>query len=152
MTRLFIPSGLVALLQDPFDHTEKSFSGVDKAATPAERVFSHDDLRRELDRLRPQTLVAQRDSDVNRAVAESRDSALEQFSILKLQTGSKLIDQFHSSYVSRVFCTALPWCVGGPDFPRQKRWRRQFDDAPFVSLDTYTAMMASRCEFALIGI
>ena len=70
MTRLFIPSGLVALLQDPFDHTEKSFSGVDKAATPAERVYSHDDLCRELDRLRPQTLVAQRDSDVNRAVAE----------------------------------------------------------------------------------
>ena len=93
--------------------------------------------------------MAQRDSDANRDVASSRESALSQFSNLSLQTGSNLIHQFHSSYVPRVFCTSLPRCVGGPDFPQQPRWRRQFDDSPLVSLDTYTAMMAARCEYQI---
>ena len=91
--------------------------------------------------------MLQRDSDANRDVASSRDSALSQFSTLSLQTGSDLERQFESSYIPRVFCTTLPWCVGGPDFPRQPRWRRHYDDAPMVSLDTYTAMMAARCEY-----
>ena len=41
---------------------------------------------------------------------------------------------------------SLPWCVGGPDFPRQKRWRRCFHDAPEVTLDMFTEMMANRVE------
>ena len=124
------------------------FSGVDKAATPAERAHSETELGRDLERARPQNLVAQRDSDANRNVASSRDSALTKFSTLSMQTGSNLEHQFESSYIPRVFSTTLPWCVGGPDFPRQPRWRRR-DDAPTVSLDTYTAMMAARCEYQI---
>ena len=144
-----IPSGLVAFLHESTDHEDETFSGVDKAATPAERAYDQEDLCRELDRIRPQTLVAERDSDANRDVAASRDSAFGQFSVLKLQIGSNLADQLHSSYIPRVFCTSLPWCVGGPDFPTQRRWRRRFDDAPSVSLDTYTAMMAARSEYQI---
>ena len=66
------------------------------------------ELSRELERLRPQTFVAQRDSDANRDVAISRDSALSQFSNLSLQTGPNLIYQFRSSYIPRVFCASLP--------------------------------------------
>ena len=62
----------------------------------------------------------QRDSDANRDVLASRDSALSQFSTLSLQTGANLIPQFQNDYIPRVFCTTLPRVVGGPDFPRQK--------------------------------
>ena len=40
-----------------------------------------------------------------------------------------------------------PHCVGGPDFPQQPEDRRRFDDAPAVSLHTFTEMMAARCEY-----
>ena len=126
---------------------EEFFSGVDKAATPAERAYTVADLQRNLERARPQTLVPQRDSDANRDVLASRDSALSQFSTLQLKTGANLIRLFMTEYLPRVFCTTLPWCVGGPDFPRRARWRRSFEDSPMVSLDMYTTMMAARCEY-----
>ena len=91
--------------------------------------------------------MAQRDSDVNKDIAASRTSALGMFSELELRTGSDLIHQFKTSYIPRAFCMSFPRCVGGPDFPQQPRERRRFDDAPEVSLHTFTAMMAARCEY-----
>ena len=116
-----IPSGLVEFLEGADDDGDQPFSGVDKAATPAERVHSEADLTREVERLRPQSLVAQRDSDANRDVPGSRNSALAQFSNLSVQIGPTLIQQFKSSYIPRVLCVPLPWCVGGPDVPRHQR-------------------------------
>ena len=142
-----IPSGLVELLEADEEVAAELFSGVDKAATPAERLHSPAELLRDMERARPQSLVAQRDSDANRDVASSRDNALSQFSTLSLQTGSNLMSQFETSYIPRVFCTTLPWCVGGPDF-KGSSWRR-VGEAPIVSLDAYTAMMASRCEYQI---
>ena len=110
-------------------------------------MHSPGELLRDLELARLQTLVAQRDSDANRDVASSRDNDLSQFSTLALQTGSNLMSQFESSYIPRVFCTTLPWCVGCPDF-KGTTWRR-VEDAPMVSLDTYTAMMAARCEYQI---
>ena len=107
-----IPSGLVEFLED--DLAAEFFSGVDKAATPAERAFTAGDLRRNLERTRPQSLVVQRDSDANRDVLSSRDSALSQFSCLALRTGSNLEPQFEPDYISRVFFVRLSraWLVG----------------------------------------
>ena len=115
---------------------------MDKAATPAERAY-----HRNLERTRPQTLVPQRDSDANRDVLASRDSALSQLPYLKLKTGANLLGQFESQYIPRVFCTTLPHVVGGPDFPGRPSWRRIYDDSEPVSLNLYTTMMASRCEY-----
>ena len=75
-----IPSGLVEFLNAEDEVAEEFFSGVDKAATPAERAYTAGDLRRNLERTRPQSSVVQRDSDANRDVLTSRDSALGQFS------------------------------------------------------------------------
>ena len=125
-----IPSGLVQFLEEAPGNDGRDFSGVDKAATPAERVRSEAQLEREMERQRPQTLVPQRDSDAKRDVASSRESARSEFSTLSIQSGPNLIDQFKASYILRVFCTSLPWCVGGPDFRQQSRWRRHFEDAP----------------------
>ena len=144
-----IPSGLVEFLNAEDEVTEEFFSGVDKAATPAERAYTAGDLRRNLERTRPQSLVVQRDSDANRDVLASRDSALSQFSSLALQTGANLIDQFEPEYIPRVFCTTLPRVAGGPDFPRQAPSRRIFEDSQPVSLDMYTTMMASRVEYQI---
>ena len=52
-----IPSGLVEFLNAEDEIAEEFFSGVDKAATPAERAYTTSDLHRNLDRTRPQTLV-----------------------------------------------------------------------------------------------
>ena len=119
-----------------------------------------------MDRVRPQLLVGQRDSDAQREVDLSRTQALasvagefsgdskgsevptsafSSLAELQIQTSSSLLSQFHSSYIPRVFNLSLPWCVGGPDFHGCKRWRRT-DDAPRLSLDKYTQMMAERVE------
>ena len=71
-----ILSGLVEFLNAEDEVAEEFFPGVDKAATPAERAYTVADLSRNLERTRPQSLVVQRDSDANRDVIASRDSAL----------------------------------------------------------------------------
>ena len=93
------------------DVAEEFFSGVDKAATPAERAYTAADLTMHLERARPQTLVAQRDSDANWDVIARCDNALRQVSSLALTTGANLIQQFQPEYIHRVFCTTLPRVV-----------------------------------------
>jgi hypothetical protein len=140
-----IPVGILDILEGRGD--EEPFVGVDKAATPAEQVNSLENLQRELERARPQVLLAQRDSGANRDVEGSRANAFSNFSDLAMQTGSVLEKQFETSYLPRVFNVTLPWCVGGPGFPQKPRFRRRFDDdSPAVTLDAWNAMMASRCE------
>ena len=99
-----------------------------------------------MDRARPQIMVNQRDSDAQKEVEASRMNALSSVSQLDIRTGSTLVDQFETAYIPRVFNLTLPWCVGGPDFPKQPRYRRHAVDAPWLSLDAYTAMMARRVE------
>ena len=142
-----IPNELAEFFEIESEEEKEDFIGVDKAATPAERILSDTDLLREFERARPLSLMAQRDSDVNKDIVASRSSALGMFSELEVCTGSNLIDQFKSSYIPRVFCMTFPHCVGGPDFPQQPRDRRRFDDAPAVPLHTFTAMIAARCEY-----
>ena len=142
-----IPSDLIDLLDDDIDE-DLMQAETDKAATPAERLWSEKELARDMDRTRPQNLLLQRDSDANRDVSASRNSAFSDTSVLRLQTGSNLIDQFKSEYIPTVFHMSLPWCVGGPDFSGGKiRYRRGLvDDAPFLSLKDFTSMMPARVE------
>ena len=123
-----VPSCLLEMLDEEED--ESMDDTVDKAATLAERVWNEPDIAKEMARTRPQLLLSQRDSDAQKNVEASRMNALATVSRLEVCTGSALIDQFNTSYIPRVFNLTLPWCVGGPDFPRQTRWRRKFDDAP----------------------
>ncbi len=94
-----IPSGLVEFLNAEDEVAEEFFAGVDKAATPAERAYTAADLQRNLDRARPQVLVPQRNSDANRDVLASRDSALSRFSVFHLKTGADLERQFENEYI-----------------------------------------------------
>ena len=144
-----IPKGLVDVLDS--DGEDNPPLGVDKAATPAERVWTRERLEAELHQARPQTLVAQRDSDSQKQVEASRIGAFGNFTELDLRTGSTLLDQIQTSYLPRVFPLTLPWCVGGPDFPRRgvARHRRTYEDAPPVSMDDFTAMTACRAEYQM---
>ena len=140
-----IPSCLTDILQG--NDQEQTDVPVDKAATPAERVWTQTDLKKTMDRARPLLMVAERDSDARKEVEASRSSAFAQFSTFKLQTGSALIDQFKGSYVPRVYNLTLPWFVGGPDLKGQERLRRTHgDESPAVFIDMFTAMMARRVE------
>ena len=117
----YLPDGLLEVLQEASELTNADFAGTDKAATPAERNFSSEDLARDFERARPQVLVAQRDSDANKDVVNARLHALEKYNNLSLGTGSTLEPQFLTSYIPRMFSSTIPWCVGGPDFPRRPR-------------------------------
>ncbi len=140
-----VPHGLAEILEEGMGGEEKA-PEVDKAATPAERVWDESALRREMDRKRPHIMMPQRDSDAKKDVAAGRTSALNVFSQLSLRTGSELIDQFQGNYIPRVFNLTLPWCVGGPDFPGRQRVRRASANAPSVNLEAFTEMMARRVE------
>ena len=69
------------------DHQEKNDGTTDKAATPAERIRSVEELSRNMQRLRPQLLLAQGDSDANRNIQESRSNALASLSSLDKKQG-----------------------------------------------------------------
>ena len=109
-----VPYGLAEVFHSDVESEEES-TLVDKAATPAERIWNEDELHRELDRARPNILTSQRDSDALKEIEASRASAFSRFSTLELKTGSKLVDQFQGPFIPRVFNMTLPWCVGGPD-------------------------------------
>lgn len=129
------------------DEDEKEISeGVDKAATPAERLRSTAALERELDRQRPLCRMAQRDSDANKEVKRRREEACAQFTDMKLATSSTFAEQFLPSYLPRVFHIAVPYLVGGPDIPRRARPRRGNDkDAEWIYLNRWVKLAASNC-------
>ena len=56
-----IPSGLLDVLNE--DSDEHLDDNVDKAATPAPRIYNEADLDLEMERTRPQLLLNQRDAD-----------------------------------------------------------------------------------------
>ena len=69
----FIPPEILSI----FDGDEKDdlYAGVDKAATPAERPATAEDMHRDFDRARPLQLYPQRDSDANKNIMTSREEA-----------------------------------------------------------------------------
>ena len=139
-----IPPDILPLVDD--ESGADVYAGVDKAATPAERPSNPEALSRDLDRARPLLLLPQRDSDANKEVMASRAHAWDQVTQMTIATSSSLIKQFLTTYLPRVFHLALPYLVGGPDFPRQPRPRRCVDrDSPDLTLGAWNAMIASNC-------
>ena len=144
-----IPDGIMDMLvEQRLDEDGKLADlSTDKAATPAERPRNAAELAEHMAQLRPNILFVQRDSDALKNVEASRKVAMDEQVCpeLHVQVGSKLIDQFQGGYIPRVFKLTFPWRVGGPDLYNRSRLRRS-PDAPAVSLDMYTAMLARRVE------
>ena len=104
---------------------------IDKAATPAEPPQSIGAPQRAL---RPGAMLLERDMDAGRHESGARASAFSRYANIDLKTGSKLLEQFESHYVPRVFPFTIPGCVGGPDVKGRPRHRRPLN-APQVPLD-----------------
>ena len=105
----------------------------DKSATPAEpaRVDEGDAFAT----VRPRYIVAERDGDIGRDENATRVAAFGEFSDVKIETGSDMIDQWKSEYL----CAAMPFTlalpVGGHDIGGKARWRRPKDAAEVKLLD-----------------
>ena len=91
-------------------------------------------------------MLAQRDSDANKRIEESRNNALATVASVDIQTGSNLEDQFQTDYIPRVFNVTFPFCVSGPDFKNSRRLRRQVGESAFLDLDNFTAMCSQHVE------
>ena len=128
----------------------------DKNATPAE---GSKPLAQVWENCRPQCVVDERSSE---GLADCNDRvihALKQEKTLRVQTGTQFQEQFVPHYVSRACPWALPYMVGGPEFPevahvRQdqnrdanhvRRWCRPVW-APEVCPGEYVRGMARRVE------
>ena len=116
----------------------------DKSSTPAEPASVEEEDT--FSKARHQIMDAQRDETVKIDEQASRIAAFGEFSTLKIETGSKLIDQWKSEYlcVAMPFTLALP--VGGHDARSdEQRWRRP-DDAARVMLLDLVRGLPRRCE------
>ena len=105
----------------------------DKNATPAEPASV--DERNAFATVRPRYIVAERDGDIGKDENATRIAAFGEFSDLKAETGSDMIDQWKSEYL----CAAMPFTlalpVGGHDISGKPRWRRPKDAAEVKLLD-----------------
>ncbi len=75
-----------------------------------------------------------------------REGALERYGDLQVHTGSKLIPQWESKCFSQIMPFVIPRMVSGPDYTPAKRWRRKYDDAPYVGVQSFCAAFARRVE------
>ena len=96
--------------------------------------------------MRPQAFFLERHSNNVEDPNATRAAALSNYSDLQIQTGSDLVDQWESYYVSQAFPWTLPRMVGGPDYWPTRRWRRTEKDAAPVSPLEFTRGMARRVE------
>jgi len=98
----------------------------DKNATTAEPPSKED--REIFERVRPQFITAERDGDIGKDENASRAAAFGEYSDLKVETGSEMMDQWKPEYLCAAapFTMALP--VGGHDIKGRERWRRQSED------------------------
>ena len=143
--------------KEPKTFVEQSESVIqDKHATPAEGVRT---LENVWDDVRPHAVVDER---IGSDLADPVDlvvNALNAEPTLKIQTGGKFQEAMVPQFLSRAFPWALPYMVGGPEFPEKKmlreqavadrqgvvRWRRA-PCAPVVSTADYVSGMARRVE------
>jgi len=114
----------------------------DKNATPGDGARS---LEKCLEDLRPHAICLDKNVKACSDPATLRQSALERYGELHVNTGRKELMQFHSKYTSQVLPFVLPRMVSGPDYYPDKRWRRH-GDAPIVTPREFTAGFARRAE------
>ena len=105
----------------------------DKSATPAEPPGA--DESDVFATARPQCFEPTRDGEIDKDENATRIAAFSDFSDLKVETGSNMIDQWKSDYL----CAAMPFTlalpVGGHDIKGRKRWRRPDSAAEVTLLD-----------------
>ena len=115
-----------------------------KHGTPDDSAAS---LERCFESLRPQAMCVDRSAASLTDPETLRSGALRRYGDLHLETGGKMIFQWHSKYTSQVLPFVMPKMVSGPDYYPDRRWRRCTEDgAALVSVPAFVAGFARRVE------
>ena len=143
-----VPPAVLEVMHQSWQKPRGQF--YDKNATPAPLPKPFDEA---FDDQRPHAILEERSGRNVEDVNQVRGAALAKYSNLKVKTGSALIDQWETEYLPSVFPFALPRCVGGADYwPKKRRWRRHFADAPEVSPFELTRSLPRRVEGQMRGV
>ena len=133
-----IPASVLAVLQDVEASTaddKKKNRGVwqslvrEKNATPGNAACRDGHL---LDDVPPLAISLDRSTAAVSDPATLRASGIERFGDLHISSSSKWLVQWTPKYFSQVLPFVMPRMVSGPDYDPDNRWRRRFEDAPFV--------------------
>lgn len=100
-----------------------------KHATPDDGATSLDSCFADL---RPQAVCLDKSAATVSDPATLRSEALYAYGDVHIQTGSRMIFQWHPKYASQVLPFAIPRMVSGPDYYPDREWRRSRQDRPTV--------------------
>jgi hypothetical protein len=118
---------------------------MEKNATPSDGARALEEC---LEDLRPKAFTLDKSAAACTDPASLKAGALERFGELHVHAGREFINQWHSKYFSQVLPFVIPRMVSGPDYETEttKRWRRVYEDAPFVSSLEFTRGFPRRVE------
>ena len=136
----------MGFLDAEYEVADEFFSGVDKAATPAEHAFTAGDLHRDIERTRP--LVGQRDSDGSSDAQSSRDRVLPVLDLVSEDGCEPHPSVRERLYPLRLLHDSATGCRDAR-FPAASSQGQAYEDSPAISLDMCTTMMAARCEYQI---
>ena len=129
---------------EQFERTQKRQRLLhEKNATPGDGATRIEDC---LEDLRPQAMCMDKSASACTDPATLRHGALERYGELHAHTGGAAIPQWESKYLSQVMPFVIPYMVSGPDFNPAKRWRRNFETAPWVSPRAFATSFGRRVE------
>ena len=140
-----VPAAIAAAAEESLLHHTAGRRPLAKAkhATPDAAPTG---LESAFDAARPSRIVGERSS---RNIADGNDqraNALGSYGEVKVQTGSRFIQQWNAEYLALAFPFVLSYAVGGPEFPERTDRNRRTDDAVPVPPAPFTRMMANRVE------
>ena len=115
----------------------------DKNATPGNGARRLEEC---LDDIRPHAICVDKSTAASSDPATLQAGAIDRYGDLHIQTNAKEVMQFHSKYFSQVLPFAIPHMCSGPDFFPDQRWRRTFEDSPWVSPQAFVAAFGRRVE------
>ena len=99
---------------------------------------------------RPSLLFTDRESKILEGKKSQELLALDKLSLLVAKTDITFVDQWRTEYVPLVFPFSLPRMVGGADYPRRERTRREEDAAMFEPWGILQALgCARRVEYQM---
>ena len=108
----------------------------DDAATSLESCFAE---------LRPQAICLDKSVQTLSDPATLRTQVFHGYADVHVQTGTKMIFQWHPKYASQVLPFAIPRMVSGPDYYPDRVWRRSREDgAVLVAVHDFVSGFARR--------
>ena len=121
---------------------EKTRLMTDKNASPGDGARPMEEC---LQDLRPKACTLDRSTEACTDPETLRAGGLERYGELHVETGSRLVDQYHSKYPSQIFPFVIPRMVSGPDYTTREKWRRNKKSAK-VSVPGFCRAFARRSE------